>query len=306
LECGASFVGLFFCLTDERMKDLNCDLPQAVRRITELVAFAREKKPDLWIRYTPEDTVRSSWETVTAVAAEAVRAGADIISIADTTGRLIPGTPHNMYDWVSRLKEALAGKNLFPRFAVHCHNDRGLAVANALDGFRAGADIIDVSVLGLGERAGIADLASLLALFNQDFASGKPWKLEKIPELYRIVSRYAGVPIPVHFPVVGRNAFTHCAGVHTQAALKNPLHYQSLDPLPFGRRPEIALDHMSGQAALQHSLERIGQADLPKEFLGEILLKVKAVGQTGRAVDLEELEWIVKYQKEKWGLIEET
>jgi 2-isopropylmalate synthase len=235
---------------------------------------------------------------VVTAAVEAAGAGADIISIADTAGHMIPGTKRSMFDYVGRLRAALDQEGLQPRIAVHCHNDRGLAVANALDAFRAGADIIDVSVLGLGERAGITDLATLTAVLAADFSLAGRWKLEVLPRLYRTVSRYAGVPVPVNSPVVGANAFTHCAGVHTQAALRNPTHYQSLDPSPYGREPVICLDHMSGMSALRHSLDRIGE-DQAGLSLDRVLARVKEVGEAGRTVDFEELRLIVDYCRDE-------
>jgi len=186
-------------------------------------------------------------------AAAATRSGANIISIADTTGYLIPGSSRNMYDYVRNLRNALAHQSLHPRIAVHCHNDRGLALANALDAYRAGAEIIDASVLGLGERAGLVDLATLLAVLRYDFNEGAQWDLSLLPRLYELVSRYAGIPIPVNLPVMGGNAFTHCAGIHTQAAARNPQHYESLPPGLVGRRSQIALDHMAGLSRFAHA-----------------------------------------------------
>jgi len=252
----------------------------------------------LLIRYTPEDTVRSRFSNVLAASAEAVRAGADIISIADTTGYMIPRSSNNMYDYVKRLKYELSQQGLFPEIAVHCHNDRGLAIANVLESYQAGAGILDVSVMGLGERAGIADLATLLAVLTNDFHEHAQWNLKKLSELYYLVSRYAGIPIPVNYPITGKNAFTHCAGIHTQAAIKNPLHYQSLDPAIFGRNSEIALDQMSGMAALRYALEKIGEHAIEDELAQSILNKIKQVGENGRVVDLSELRYIVRYMKE--------
>lgn len=299
LECGVGFLGIFYCVSDERLTHHSKKLNQAVDKIASVIRYVREKNPGILIRYTPEDTVRSGWENVITAASEAVRAGADIISIADTTGRLIPGTSQNMYAFVKRMKDELDQKNLSPRIAVHCHNDRGLAIANALDGYRAGADIIDVTVLGLGERAGLVDLATLLSVLAHDFGenASNRWNTRKIPELYQLVSRYSGFGIPVTFPVTGDNAFTHCAGVHTQAAIKNPLHYQSLDPQLVGRSSRISLDHMSGIAAVRHSLDQIGEYSIDRELAERVLAKVKEVGQMGRVVDLEELSYIVKYLK---------
>ncbi len=299
LECGVGFLGIFYCVGDERLRDCSSTLNQAIDLISETISYARSQKPDLLIRYTPEDTVRSPLENVLSVSREAVQAGADIISIADTTGHLIPGSSRTMSEWVRRLRACLDHAGLEARIAVHCHNDRGLALANALDGYQAGADIIDASVLGLGERAGITDLASLLAVLSQDFPVAHHWRLAELPGLYQLVSRYANIPIPVNHPVCGRNAFTHCAGVHIQAALKNPLHYQSLAPEPFGLTSRISLDHMSGMAALQFSLEKLGVTDLDRNLLESILAKVKDVGRHGRTVDASELRWIVSYQKEK-------
>jgi 2-isopropylmalate synthase len=160
---------------------------------------------------------------------------------------------------------------------------------------RAGAQVIDASVLGLGERTGIVDLATLLAVLSTDLGYAGRWNLERLPELYELVSRHTGVPIPANAPVCGAHAFTHCAGVHTQAAIRNPLHYQSLPPEPFGRRPHIALDHMAGMATLRHCLERIGAADVDEALAREILAVVKEVGQRGRTVSDQELGQIVRY-----------
>ena len=302
LECGVTFLGIFYCVSEERLKDYGTHLNQAIAQITKVIRYAKQQNPGLLVRYTPEDTVRSPFTNVLSVAAEAVRAGADIISIADTTGCMIPGTESNMYDYVKRLKDELARNDLHPLIAVHCHNDRGLALANALESYRAGADIIDVSVLGLGERAGIVDLASLLSILKHDFKLERKMDLKKIPELYNLVSRYSGIPVAVHFPVTGKNAFTHCAGVHTQAAIKNPVHYQSLDPEIVGRKTEIVLDHMSGISAVQFSLEQIGEIATDKDLTQRVLKKVKEVGQTGRTVDYQELKYIVRYLKEHSSL----
>lgn len=298
LECGVGFLGVFYCVSDMRLNHHAKSLKEAIDQITTVISYAKEKKPDLTVRYTPEDAVRSPFENVITAAAEAARAGADVISIADTTGYMIPGSKNNMYDYIKKLRDELDKNGVSPKIAVHCHNDRGLALANALDGYRAGAEIIDASVLGLGERAGIVDLASLLVVLTQDFGEEKELNLKKIPELYRMVSRYSGVEIPVNLPITGRNAFTHCAGVHTQAAIRNPLHYQSLDPAVVGREPRIALDHMSGLSSVVYSLEQIGEADVDEDLALKVLKKVKEVGQSGRTVDLEELRYIVRYLKE--------
>ncbi|MEW6506843.1 MAG: 2-isopropylmalate synthase [Bacteroidota bacterium] len=293
LECGVGFIGIFYCVSDERLADVfKKDLDEAIKLITDVIKYAKSNKPDLLIRYTPEDTVRSQFENVVKAAVAAVEAGADIISVADTTGYMVPGTSRSMYDYISRLKDELANRKQFPKVAVHCHNDRGFALANALDAYRAGVDIIDAAALGLGERAGIVDLAQLLVTLTVDFNEDR-WNLKKIIELYDLVSKHSGIPIPANYPITGNNAFTHCAGVHTHAASINPMHYESLHPEILGRSTNFALDHMSGIASLRYALNVINENDLDDEHQQSVLSEVKAVGQRGRSVDLEELKHIV-------------
>jgi 2-isopropylmalate synthase len=295
LECGVGFLGIFYCVSEDRLNNVfKKELTSAVDQIAKVISYAKEQNPEILIRYTPEDTVRSKFENVISASEAAVNAGADIISVADTTGFMVSGTENNMYDFVLRLKEALSKKGLNPKIAVHCHNDRGFALANALDAFRAGAEIIDASVLGLGERAGIVDLAQLIiALLDHDHEMHN-WNTSKLMELYELVSKYSRIPIPAHFPIVGKNAFTHCAGVHTHAAMENPLHYQSLDPKILNRKMEVSLDHMSGLSSIQWALEQL-KIELDAEHTKQVLDTVKSIGQKGRSVDLEELRHIVEW-----------
>ena len=299
LECGVGFVGIFYCVSDSRLNGVfKKDLDAAIAQITQTIRFAKEKDPDLLIRYTPEDTVRSEFANVIKAARAAVEAGADVISIADTTGYMIPGTDRSMFDYVRKLRGELAAAGLHPQIAVHCHNDRGLAVANALDAYRAGADIIDATVLALGERAGLVDLATLLSVLTVDFGE-KRWQLEKMPELYELVSKYSGIKIPLNMPVTGQNAFTHCAGVHTHAASKNPMYYESLSPRPIGRETGFSLDHMSGIASVRYALNLIGVVDADRDTMEEVLQTVKMVGKRGRCVDLHELTVILDHCRAK-------
>ena len=192
------------------------------------------------------------------------------------------------------LKDSLSRRNQDPRIAVHCHNDRGFALANALDSVRAGAEIVDASVLGLGERAGIVDLGQLLVNLAEEYGMDR-WNLDLLPDLYEFVSEHAGVPIPVNHPVTGKNAFTHCAGVHTHAAAINPMHYESLSPEIIGRERGFSLDHMSGIASLRYALKLLGIEELESDTLAFVIDDIKRVGQRGKTVSLEELRHIIDF-----------
>lgn len=299
LECGVDFLGIFYCVSDERLNSVfKKELDAAIEQITQVIKYAKSLNPNLLVRYTPEDTVRSEFSNVIKAASAACAAGADIISVADTTGYMIPGTSRSMYDYISKLKSELNGMGHHPKIAVHCHNDRGFALANAMDAYRAGAEIIDASVLGLGERAGIVDLAQLLVALKADEGINQ-WDLTKLPELYEFVSEHSGIPVPANSPVVGKNAFTHCAGVHTHAAAVNPMHYESLNPELVGRTRDFALDHMSGIASLKYALKILELTDIDEDAQIEILRVVKSVGQRGKTVELSELKHIVDFYKHK-------
>lgn len=298
LECHVKFLGIFYCVSDDRLNGVfKKEIKEAIEQITGIIEYAKSVNPDLLVRYTPEDTVRSEFVNVLSVAEAAVKSGADIISVADTTGYMVPGTKRSMYDYIAKLKDELGNRNCEPKIAVHCHNDRGLALANALDAFRAGAEIIDASVQGLGERAGIVDLAQLLIVLSTEFGQNEKWNLQKLPELYDLVSLHSGVCLPANFPVIGENAFTHCAGVHTHAAAVNPMHYESLNPELIGKKRTFSLDHMSGLASIRYALE-ILEIEVDTEFEKEILREVKVVGQHGRTVSLPELTHIITYLKQ--------
>ncbi len=300
LNCGVDFVGIFYCVSDDRLSSVfKKELDSAIEQITDVIKFAKNINPNVIIRYTPEDTVRSEFSNVVAASVAAVKAGADVISVADTTGYMIPGTDRSMFDYISKLKAELNSRDLHPKIAVHCHNDRGFALANAIDAYRAGAEIIDASVLGLGERAGIVDLAQLMLVLSTDFNMDS-WKLEKLDELYKFVSTHSGVPIPRNYPIVGKHAFTHCAGVHTHAAAINPTHYESLNPELLGKERTFSLDHMSGIASLKYALSLINENDLSDELQLEVLTEVKNIGQKGKVVELTELPHIVHYIKQNY------
>ena len=296
VECNVDFIGIFYCVSEERLNKIyKKDIDEAIAQITQVIKYAKSRNPNLIIRYTPEDTIRSDFANVLKASVAAVRAGADIISVADTTGYMVPNTSRSMYEYVLRLKKGLEDAGQSPKIAVHCHNDRGLALANALDGIRAGASIVDASVLGLGERAGIVDLAQLLAVLALDYKLDR-WDLKKLNELYELVSKHSRINIPVNAPLVGKNAFTHCAGVHTQAAVQNPMYYQSIPPSIFGRKTSIALDHMSGKSSVQYMLKKL-EIHYDESLVQSILSKVKEVSTRGKHIDEKEFRHIVMWCK---------
>ncbi|AFZ57914.1 2-isopropylmalate synthase [Anabaena cylindrica FACHB-243] len=291
IDCGVDFLGVFFSVSPQRLyRDYNISLEKAIDRIVEVITYARKQKNDLLIRYTPEDTVRSPIENVISAASEAVKAGANIISIADTTGYTNPFHPQrNIYNYVKTLKDELEKRDLYPQIAVHCHNDKGLALANALDAYRAGADIIDVSVMGLGERAGIVDLAELLINLIDMNDEVNSWQLNYLKDLYDFVSEHSHISIPPHQAITGKNAFTHYAGVHVKAVAKDERLYQSLSPDILGIKSSLALGMQSGITAVELAIKQIGREDLAKnkDLVAKILQEIKVISKRGTPIDID-------------------
>jgi len=249
LACDVDWVGIFFSVADKRLEQqFRKNEEQAIALVTDVVAYAKDH--GLQVRYTPEDTVRSDFGRVVRVARAAVEAGADRISVADTTGVMVPW---RMRDFVAALTLEVG-----PRVHAHCHNDLGLGVANALAAVEGGAIVVDACVNGLGERAGIADTATLATALTLTRSDAPPWDLASLPGLAELVGRASSIPVPHLAPITGRNAFSHNAGLHVAAVLQDPRHYESIPAALVGRERYIVVDAFSGKDAVRHRLEQIG------------------------------------------------
>lgn len=286
--CDVDWVGIFLCVSNPRLKQqFQSNLPQAIESIADVIMYA--KTHGLNVRYTPEDTVRTAYPSVVQVARAAVEAGADRISIADTVGAM---TPRRMYDFVLRLQ---ADVNV--KLNVHCHNDLGLATANALAAYEAGATTIDVSVNGLGERTGITSLAEACLGLHCLYKAPNNWNLEVLPRLSQTVSEYSGMPISPATPVVGKNAFIHNAGMHVAAILHDPRHYEVFPAEVVGRTRNVVLDKMAGAQTIKHKLKQLGYP-LCEPTVTQIMHHVKSK-EKGMVSDTELIAFInnVCYEK---------
>jgi len=248
-SCDADWVGIFFCVSNRRLEQhFRSNLEQAIDIVTSSIEYAKDQ--GLKVRYTPEDTVRTEYNSLIKVSKAAVEAGADRISIADTVGAM---TPIRMYDFVKKMKSDLKVK-----LNVHCHNDLGLATANSLAAYEAGATLIDVSVNGIGERAGITPLSELCIVLHCLYSIRNNWKLELLPKLSQKVSEVSGIYISPNTPIVGENAFLHNAGLHVAAVLNDPKHYEVFPAELVGRKRNFVLDKMAGIQTVKQKLHQIG------------------------------------------------
>ena len=263
--CGADRVAIFFATSSIHLDSkLHKSQDQALDIICEHIAYARSL--GLRVRYTPEDATRTEFGFLIKVCNAAIQAGADRISFADTLGIL---QPHIMYERVRSLRE-----NLLPcKIDLHCHNDYGLALANAMAGIRAGADCIHTTVNGLGERTGIPDLAETVIAFH-NLEGLNHYNIQPLMPISSYLEKVSGFFLAPNKPITGQNAFTHKSGVHTNGVLKDPKTYEPFDPALLGRERKIVIDKYTGKSAVASRLDEYGIEVSPAE-LDVIVMRIK-------------------------------
>jgi homocitrate synthase len=188
----------------------------------------RIRERELYVRFSAEDAFRTARDELVPIFDEVVAAGACRIGLPDTVGI---ATPREVEERVAFFAARYPGVGI----EFHGHNDTGCAVANALAALEAGADCVDVTVLGIGERNGIASLSGLIAaLYPRRRELLERFDLRRLPHIDGYVADLLGIPIPFNNPITSTSAFTHRAGIHTNAVLRAPATYEALDPLSFG------------------------------------------------------------------------
>ena len=235
---------------------LRMEPEQVVSRVQEMVAYARSLCED--IEFSPEDAGRSEPEFLYYVLGEAIQAGATTLNIPDTVGYT---TPEEFHQLIAGIIEHTPGIEK-ACVSVHCHNDLGLATANTLAGIRAGARQVEVTVNGIGERAGNTSLEEVVmalhtrrAVFNLETGIDTT----QIARISRMVSNYTGIPVQPNKAIVGANAFAHEAGIHQDGMLKHQTTYEIMQPETVGvSRSRLVLGKHSGRHALKAHLEEMG------------------------------------------------
>ncbi len=244
------------------------------------------------VEFSAEDASRSDWNYLKEAVEVAIDSGATTINIPDTVGY---AQPQEFAELIAFLKKNVSNIDK-AIISVHCHNDLGLAVANTLAAIKAGARQVEVTLCGIGERAGNAALEEVIMALNvrKSFYNFETnIKTERIYPACRLLSMIIGQPIPAYKPIIGSNAFAHESGIHQHGVLQNRLTYEIMTPETIGRPPsEIVLGKHSGRHACEKKLEELGYK-LTKEQIDVVFKAVKALADKKKHVYLEDLEAIV-------------
>jgi len=227
------------------------------RSLDEILAAAQSavrqvQDAGLEVRFSCEDSFRTSLDELLPILRAVDAMGVQRIGVADTVGI---ASSRQVYALISLLRNELQADIEF-----HGHNDSGCATANAYAALEAGAGFIDTTVLGIGERNGITSLEGLTArLAATDPALLTGYDLHQLIPLAEMVSAITGVAIPFNHAIAGSHAFTHRAGVHLNAVLRDPRSYEALDPAAFGAQRHLDIAHaLTGRHAVQHRAGELG------------------------------------------------
>lgn len=259
---------------------------EVVKIARDMVAYGKQFVDE--IEFSAMDSTRSGRDFVIQLVEAVIAEGATIINLPDTLGYAMPEEMKELFQAVR--KEARGGDTV--RYSAHCHNDLGLAVANSIAAIHGGATQIEVTVNGIGERAGNCSLEELVMAIETRKDAVQAETNIQIGEIYetsRIVSRAMNFPIAFNKPIVGRNAFQHESGIHQDGLLKNRNTYEIMDPEAMGiPRNMIILGKHSGRHAIKHRLSEYG-IDMTEAQLQDVYDKFKETADAQKIVTDDEL-----------------
>ncbi len=260
--------------------------PEAVlEKAVRAVKFARNLVEE--VEFYAEDAGRASPEFLVQVLEAVIKAGARVVNIPDTTGYCLP---EQYGEIIRHLKENVSNIDQ-AIIATHCHNDLGLATANSLAGVMNGARQVEVTMNGIGERAGNTSLEEIVMAIksHKEIPVYTDINTKKIYETSRIISKLMNMPIQPNKAIVGRNAFAHSSGIHQDGVLKNRENYEIIDPKEVGvEESSIVLTARSGRAALKHHLKLLGY-EFEKEKLDEIYEDFLVLADSKRDIGRKDL-----------------
>ena len=270
---------------------LKMDPEEVVQRVSEMVAYARSFCED--VEFSPEDAGRSDPEFLYVVLGEAIKSGATTLNIPDTVGYT---TPDEYFALIDGIIKNTPGMHDGITISVHCHDDLGMATANTLAGIRAGARQAEVTINGIGERAGNTSLEEVVMalktrrpVFNLETGI----ETQQIARVSKMVSNYTGIVVQPNKAIVGANAFAHEAGIHQDGMLKHQTTYEIMRPEDVGvNQTKLVLGKHSGRHALRNRLAEMGHS-LDELELDKAFARFKELADRKKVITDVDLEAII-------------
>lgn len=283
IDAGLEYIHTFIATSDIHLTHkLHLTQDQVLEKAVKAVEYG--KSHGLQVEFSAEDATRTDRKFLQQIFSAVAKAGADRIDIPDTVGYSTPKYIHQI------TKDAVNSTGL--PISIHCHNDFGLAVANAISAIEAGATCAHVTINGIGERAGNASLEELvMALQCLEFGE-KKWETaintKLIYETSRFISNLVGISVQPNKAIVGDNAFGHESGIHTHGVLNNPLTYEPISPELVGRKRWLQVGKHAGLHGMNAMLDEYHIRPTDDQSK-QILDKIKVLGDQGKQVTDVEL-----------------
>lgn len=281
VESGAQGVNMLFATSEQlRRASHGRSIEEIIDQAREVIGYLQQH--DVEIRFSCEDAFRTPIEDLLTVYRAIDSLKIQRIGIADTVGI---ATPRQVFDVVSTVRA-----NVTADIEFHGHDDSGCAIANAFCAIEAGATHIDVTVLGIGERNGIAPLGGIIArMASLNPANVTRYKLPALAELDRLVAEFVNIDIPFNNYITGSTAFTHKAGLHTKAILNDPNSYEVIDPNLFGQKRTVAIaHHLTGWHAIAERAREMGMM-LSETQARNAAARIKALADQ-RPLDIDDVD----------------
>lgn len=285
-DCGADGVRISLPISHiQREAKLTLSDKEYLERALEVCQYAKQK--GLQVILSPYDTTRADLNLLERLVREIGDAGTvDRIRLVDTAGVATP-------EAIRFLLAKILSWTAIP-VEIHCHNDFGLAVVNTVAAALAGAEYLSVTMNGIGERSGNTSMEEVAVTLKILYGVDTGVRLESLTSLSRLVARAAGVDLPPHKAVVGRNSFRHETGMVVAGVLKNPATAEPYAPETVGQHRSISLGRGSGRASVAFALQRLGRQVADEETIMSVLERVKeAAMRRGGSVGLGELTSIL-------------
>ncbi len=254
---------------------------QALDQTGEMVALARTHSDD--VEFSAEDATRSDPDFLAQLVTIAIQAGATTINLPDTVGYSTPEEYRAMFEAIR--PRVPGGDGVV--WSTHCHDDLGLAVVNTISGIQGGARQVEVSMHGIGERAGNAaleEVAAILAVRADQYPYTNQLDLKQIGAASKLLDEIISFSCAPNKAVVGKNAFAHASGIHQHGMLANPKTYEIMTPAHFGVAANtLVLGKHSGRRALEHRLKELG-FDLTREELDQTYTRFSALADRKKTI----------------------
>ncbi|MHA8053361.1 2-isopropylmalate synthase [Aquirufa sp. OSTEICH-129A] len=253
------------------------------------VQYAKSYVED--VEFFAEDAGRADLPFLAQLTQAVIKAGATVVNLPDTTGYLLP---HQMHHRISYLFEHVDNIHQ-ATISMHNHNDLGLATANTIAGIQAGARQVEVTINGIGERAGNTSLEEVAMILNvhKDLGFSTGINPKYLYPISNLVSNLMGMPVQANKAVVGANAFAHSSGIHQDGFLKHAQNYEIMNPEDVGvPSSAILLTSRSGRAALRHRLQLLG-FELEKSELDKLYTRFLLMADERKMIHDEDLKELV-------------